>query len=34
MSERQKLPKLIENNKLILLKKEINEIIEELLKDD
>jgi hypothetical protein len=33
MSERQRLPKLIEN-KLIHLKKEINGIIEELLKED
>jgi hypothetical protein len=34
MSERQRLPKLIENNKLIHLKKEINGIIEGLLKED
>jgi hypothetical protein len=34
MSERQSLPKLIENNKPIHLKKEINAIIEELLKDE
>jgi hypothetical protein len=34
MSERQRLPKLIENNKLIHLKKEINGIIDELLKED
>jgi hypothetical protein len=32
--ERQRLPKLIENNKLIHLKKEINGIIEELSKED
>jgi hypothetical protein len=34
MSERQRLPKLIENNKLIHLRKEINEIVEERLKED
>jgi hypothetical protein len=34
MSERQRLPKLTENNKLIHLKKEVNGIIEELLKED
>jgi hypothetical protein len=34
ISERQRLRKLIENNKLIHLKKEINGIIEELLKED
>jgi hypothetical protein len=34
MSERQRLPKLIENNKLIHLKKEINGITGELLKED
>jgi hypothetical protein len=34
MYERQRLPKLIENNKLIHLKNEINGIIEELLKED
>jgi hypothetical protein len=34
MSGRQRLPKVIENNKLIHLKKVINGIIEELLKED
>jgi hypothetical protein len=34
MSERQRLPKLTENNKLLNLKKEINGIIEEVLKED
>jgi hypothetical protein len=34
MSERQRLPKLIENNKLIHSKKEINGATEELLKED
>jgi hypothetical protein len=34
MSERQRLPKQMENNKLIHLKKEINGIIEELWKED
>jgi hypothetical protein len=32
MSERQRLPKLIENNKVIRLKKEMNGIIEEFCK--
>jgi hypothetical protein len=34
MSERQRLPKLVENNKIIRLKKELNGIIEELLKEN
>jgi hypothetical protein len=34
ISERQSLPKLIENNKIIRLKKEINGIIEEILKEN
>jgi hypothetical protein len=34
MSERQSLPKLIENNTLMHFKEEINGIIEELLKED
>jgi hypothetical protein len=34
MSERQRLPKLTENNKLTHIKKEINGIIEEHLKED
>jgi hypothetical protein len=34
MSERQRLPQLREKNKLIHLKKEINGITEELLKED
>jgi hypothetical protein len=34
MSERQRLPNLIENNKIIRLKKEINGIIEEILKEN
>jgi hypothetical protein len=34
MSERQRLPKLVENNKIIRLKKEMNGIIEELLKEN
>jgi hypothetical protein len=34
MSERQRLPKLIEKNKLTHIKKEINGIIEEVLKED
>jgi hypothetical protein len=34
MSERQRLPKLIENNKAMRLKKEMNGIIEELLKEN
>jgi hypothetical protein len=34
MSERQRLPKLTENNKLIHLKNEVNGITEELLKED
>jgi hypothetical protein len=33
MSERQRLPKLIENSKIIRLKKEMNGIIEALLKE-
>jgi hypothetical protein len=34
MSERQRLPKLVENNKIIRLKKEMNGIIEELMKEN
>jgi hypothetical protein len=34
MSERQRLPKVIENNELIHLKKDINGIIEEFFKED
>jgi hypothetical protein len=34
MSDRQRLPKLTENNELIHIKKKINEKIEELLKED
>ena len=34
MSERDRLPKLKENNKLVKLKEEVNGIIEELLEED
>jgi hypothetical protein len=34
MSERQRLPKLVENNKIIWFKKEINGLIEALLKEN
>ena len=34
MSEREKLPKLITNSKLIKLQEEINGVIEELLEED
>jgi hypothetical protein len=34
MTERQRLPKLVENNKIIRLTKEMNGIIEELLKEN
>jgi hypothetical protein len=34
MSERQRLPKLVENRKIIWLKKEINSLIQELLKEN
>jgi hypothetical protein len=34
MSDRQRLPKLVENSKIIWLKKEMNGIIEELLKEN
>jgi hypothetical protein len=34
MSERQRLPKVIENNKIIWLKKEMNGVIKELLKEN
>jgi hypothetical protein len=34
MSERQRLPTLVENSKIMWLKKEINGIIEELLKEN
>jgi hypothetical protein len=34
MSERKRLPKLIENNKLVWLKKEMNGIIKVLLKEN
>jgi hypothetical protein len=34
LSERQRLPKLIEKNKLTHIKKEIKGIIEEVLKED
>jgi hypothetical protein len=34
MSERQRLPKLVENNKIMRLKKEMNGLIEELLKEN
>jgi hypothetical protein len=34
MSERQRLPKLVENSKIIWLKKVMNGIIEELLKEN
>jgi hypothetical protein len=34
MSERQRLPKLIENNKLVWRKKEMNGIIKVLLKEN
>jgi hypothetical protein len=34
MSERQRLPELVENSKIIWLKKEINGLIEELFKEN
>jgi chorismate mutase len=34
MSERQRLPKLVENNKVVSIKKEMNGIIEEILKEN
>jgi len=34
MSERERLPKLKENNKLIKLKEDINGVTEELLEED
>jgi hypothetical protein len=34
MSERQRLPKLVENNKIVRVKKEMNGITEEPLKEN
>jgi hypothetical protein len=34
MSERRRLPKLAENNKLVCLKEEVNDIIKELLEEN
>jgi hypothetical protein len=34
MSERRRLPKLAENNKLVSLKEEVNDIIKELLEEN